>query len=329
MSMIRRRFIRSMAAAAALGALAASQAFAQGYPTKPVKMIVPFPPGGPTDVQARIVAQKLGESLGQPVVIDNRGGAGGMLGSDIAAKSAPDGYTLLMGASGPHAVGVLTRKEPPYDPLKDFTPLSLVSYSPLMLVVHPSVKANSVQELIALAKSQPGKLNYGSFGNGTMAHFAGELFKLQAGVDIVHVPYKGTAPALADLLAGQIPMMFDTIITSLPHVKSGRLRGLAVTKSTRSQAVPELPTVAEAGLPGFQAVSWIGLMGPANMPKDIVDRISNEMVKMLGDPALRQKLIDAGAEPVGSSAAEFAAHMKAEMERWEPVVKAAGLYRAN
>jgi tripartite-type tricarboxylate transporter receptor subunit TctC len=329
MSMIRRRFIRSMAAAAALGALAASQAFAQGYPIKPVKMIVPFPPGGPTDVQARIVAQKLGESLGQPVVIDNRGGAGGMLGSDIAAKSAPDGYTLLMGASGPHAVGVLTRKEPPYDPLKDFTPLSLVSYSPLMLVVHPSVKANSVQELIALAKSQPGKLNYGSFGNGTMAHFAGELFKLQAGVDIVHVPYKGTAPALADLLAGQIPMMFDTIITSLPHVKSGRLRGLAVTKSTRSQAVPELPTVAEAGLPGFQAVSWIGLMGPANMPKDIVDRISNEMVKMLGDPALRQKLLDAGAEPVGSSAAEFAAHMKAEMERWEPVVKAAGLYRAN
>jgi tripartite-type tricarboxylate transporter receptor subunit TctC len=329
MSMIRRRFIRSMAAAAALGALAASQALAQGYPTKPVKMIVPFPPGGPTDVQARIVAQKLGESLGQPVVIDNRGGAGGMLGSDIAAKSAPDGYTLLMGASGPHAVGVLTRKEPPYDPLKDFTPLSLVSYSPLMLVVHPSVKANSVQELIALAKSQPGKLNYGSFGNGTMAHFAGELFKLQAGVDIVHVPYKGTAPALADLLAGQIPMMFDTIITSLPHVKSGRLRALAVTKSTRSQAVPELPTVAEAGLPGFQAVSWIGLMGPANMPKDIVDRISNEMVKMLGDPALRQKLLDAGAEPVGSSAAEFAAHMKAEMERWEPVVKAAGLYRVN
>ena len=329
MSMIRRRFIRSMAAAAALGALAASQALAQGYPNKPVKMIVPFPPGGPTDVQARIVAQKLGESLGQPVVIDNRGGAGGMLGSDIAAKSAPDGYTLLMGASGPHAVGVLTRKVPPYDPLKDFTPLSLVSYSPLMLVVHPSVKASSVQELVALAKSQPGKLNYGSFGNGTMAHFAGELFKMQAGVDIVHVPYKGTAPALADLLAGQIPMMFDTIITSLPHVKSGRLRGLAVTKSTRSQAVPELPTVAEAGLPGFQAVSWIGLMGPANMPKDIVDRISNEMVKMLGDAALRQKLLDAGAEPVGSSAAEFAAHMKAEMERWEPVVKAAGLYRAN
>jgi tripartite-type tricarboxylate transporter receptor subunit TctC len=329
MSMIRRRFIRSMAAAAALGALAASQAFAQGYPSKPVKMIVPFPAGGPTDVQARIVAQKLGEGFGHPVIVDNRGGAGGMLGSEAVAKSAPDGYTLLMGASGPHAVGVLTRKEPPYDPLKDFTALSLVSYSPLMLVVHPSVKANSVQELIALAKSQPGKLNYGSFGNGTMAHFAGELFKLKAGIDIVHVPYKGTAPALADLLAGHIPMMFDTIITSLPHVKSGRLRGLAVTKPTRSAAIPELPTVAEAGLPGFQAVSWIGLMGPAGLPKEIVDRISGDMVKMFADPGLREKLLNAGAEPVGSGAAEFAAHMKAELERWEPVVKAAGLYRAN
>ncbi|HET9736466.1 MAG TPA: tripartite tricarboxylate transporter substrate binding protein [Burkholderiales bacterium] len=329
MSMIRRRFIRSVAAAAALGALAVSQAFAQGYPSKPVKMVVPFPPGGPTDVQARIVAQKLGESFGQPVVIDNRGGAGGMLGSEAVAKSAPDGYTLLMGASGPHAVGVLTRKEPPYDPLKDFTPLSLVSFSPLMLVVHPSVKANSVQELIALAKAQPGKLNYGSFGNGTMAHFAGELFKMQAGIDIVHVPYKGTAPALADLVAGHIPMMFDTVITSLPHVKAGRLRGLAVTKPTRSAAIPELPTVAEAGLPGFQAVSWIGLMGPAGLPKEIVDRISGDMVKMFADAGLRQKLMDAGAEPVGSNAAEFGTHMKAELERWEPVVKAAGLYRKN
>jgi tripartite-type tricarboxylate transporter receptor subunit TctC len=329
MSMIRRRVIRSIALAAALGALGAGQALAQAYPSKPVKMIVPFPPGGPTDVQARIVAQRLGERFGQPVVVENRGGAGGMLGSDAVAKSAPDGYTLLMGASGPHAVGVLTRKEPPYDPLRDFTPLSLVSYSPLMLVVHPSVKANSVAELIALAKAQPGKLNYGSFGNGTMAHFAGELFKMKAGIDIVHVPYKGTAPALADLVAGHIPMMFDTIITSLPHVKAGRLRGLAVTKPTRSAAVPELPTVAEAGLPDFQAVSWIGLMGPASLPKDIVDRISNEMVKMFADEGLRKKLMDAGAEPVGSSAADFAAHMKAEMERWEPVVKAAGLYRAN
>lgn len=329
MSMIRRRFINSVAVAAALGALAAGPAFAQGYPNQPIKMIVPFPPGGPTDVQARLIAQKLGENFGQPVLIDNRGGAGGMLGSDVVAKSAPDGYTLLMGASGPHAVGPLMRKQPPYDPLRDFTPLSLVSFSPLMLVVHPSVQANSVQELIGLAKSRPGQLNYGSFGNGTMAHFAGELFKSMGGIDIVHVPYKGTAPALADLLAGHIQMMFDTVITALPHVKAGRLRGLAVTKSTRSAAAPDLPTASEAGLPGFEAVSWIGLMGPAGISRNIVDRLSNEMVKILADPALRQKLFDAGAEPVGSSAAEFAAHMKAEIERWEPVVKAAGLYRVN
>jgi tripartite-type tricarboxylate transporter receptor subunit TctC len=330
MSLIRRRFIGGIAAAPALGALgAAGQAFARSYPTKAVRMIVPFPAGGPTDVQARIVAQWLADGFGQPVVVENRGGAGGMLGSIAVAKSPPDGYTLLMGASGPHAVGVLMRKEPPYDPLKDFTPLSLVSYSPLILVVHPSVKANSLQELIALLKSQPGKFNYGSFGSGTMAHLAGELFRIMANVDIVHVPYKGSAPALIDLVAGHIPMMFDTIITSLPHVKAGRLRGLAVTKPTRSAAIPELPTMSEAGLPGFQAVSWIGLMGPAGMPKTIVDRISSDMVKMFADHGLRQRLMDAGAEPVGSSAAEFAAYMKAELERWKPVVKAAGLYRVD
>jgi tripartite-type tricarboxylate transporter receptor subunit TctC len=327
MSMIRRRFIGGIAAASALGA--AGPAFARSYPTKAVRMIVPFPAGGPTDVQARIVAQWLADGFGQPVVVENRGGAGGMLGSIAVAKSPPDGYTLLMGASGPHAVGVLMRKEPPYDPLKDFTPLSLVSYSPLILVVHPSVKANSLQELIALLKSQPGKFNYGSFGSGTMAHLAGELFRIMANVDIVHVPYKGSAPALIDLVAGHIPMMFDTIITSLPHVKAGRLRGLAVTKPTRSAAIPELPTMSEAGLPGFQAVSWIGLMGPAGMPKTIVDRISSDMVKMFADHGLRQRLMDAGAEPVGSSAAEFAAYMKAELERWKPVVKAAGLYRVD
>lgn len=329
MMMNRRRLLCRVALAAAIAAVGAGPLFAQSYPTKPVKMVVPYPPGGPTDVQARVIAQKLGENLGQPVIIDNRGGAGGMLGSDLVAKAAPDGYTLLMGASGPHAVGPLMRKVPLYDPLRDFTALSLVSFSPLMLVVHPSVKATTVTELIALAKAHPGQLNYGSFGNGTMAHFAGELFKSMAGVEIVHVPYKGSAPAVADLLAGQIPMMFDTVITALPHVKSGRLRGIAVTKATRSAAAPDLPTVAEAGLPGFEAVSWIGLMGPAGMQKDVVDRLSNEMVKILRDQGVREKLFTAGAEPVGSSASEFAAHMKAELERWEPVVKAAGLLGVN
>ncbi len=266
---------------------------------------------------------------GQSVVIENRGGAGGMLGSSVVAKSAPDGYTLLMGASGPQALGPLMAKEPPYDPVKDFTPISLVSYSPLMLVVHPKLNAKSVKDVIALAKEKPGALNYGSFGNGTMAHLAGELFKTMAGVNIVHVPYKGSAPAMAALLGGEIDFMFDTVITALPHVKAGKLAGLAVTKGTRSSAVPDLPTVAEAALPGFEAVSWIGLMGPAGMPKDVVDRLSGDMVKALADPGVRERLQAAGAEPVGSDAETFAKQMKSELARWEPVVKASGLLRSQ
>ena len=322
------RWLAALAAAAfAVGISGAS--LAQGFPNKPIKMIVPYPPGGPTDVQARVVGQKLGELLDQPVVIDNSGGAGGMLGSKMVAQSAPDGYTLLMGASGPQALGPLMAKEPPYDPIKDFTPLSLVSYSPLMLVLNPKVHAKSVTELIELAKQNPGKLNYGSFGNGTMAHLAGELFKTMAGVNILHVPYKGSAPAVTALLGGEIDLMFDTVITALPHVKSGKLIGLAVTKGSRSSAAPNMPTVAEAALPGFEAVSWIGLMGPAGMPKDVVDRISAEMVKTLADRAVRERLQAAGAEPVGSDAASFAAKMKSELMRWEPVVKAAGLLRSQ
>jgi len=309
--------------------LGSGAALCQAFPSKPVRMIVPFPPGGPTDVQARVIAQRLGENLGQPFLIENRGGAGGMLGSTIAAKSTPDGYTLLMGASGPQAIGPLMAKEPPYDPIRDFTPISLVSYSPLMLVVHPSVKATTVKDVIALARERPGKLNYGSFGSGTMAHLAGELFKTMAGVDILHVPYKGSAPALAALMGGEITLMFDTVITALPHVKGGRLRGIAVTKASRSSAAPDLLTVAEAALPGFEAVSWIGLMGPAGIPKGVVDRLSNETVKVLAAPAVRTLLEAAGAEPVGSDAATFSKHMSSELARWEPVVKAAGLLRSE
>lgn len=304
-------------------------AFAQTYPSKPIKMIVPYPPGGPTDVQARVVALKLGELLGEPVVIDNRGGAGGMLGSKIVAQAAPDGYTLLMGASGPHALGPLMAKEPPYDPVKDFTPISLVSYSPLMLVVNQKIPVKSVKELIEYAKQKPGSLNYGSFGSGTMAHLAGELFNSMAGVKTTHVPYKGSAPAMVALLAGEIDLMFDTVITALPHVRAGKLQALAVTKSSRSVAAPEVPTVAEAALPGYEAVSWIGLMGPAGMPKDVVERLSSTMVKTLADPSVRERLQQAGAEPVGSDSATFAAQMKSELARWEPVVKAAGLLRSQ
>jgi tripartite-type tricarboxylate transporter receptor subunit TctC len=314
--------------AIALTAFGSGVVYAQVYPKKPIKMIVPFPPGGPTDVQARIIAQMLGVQLGQAVVVENRGGAGGMIGSRMVAKSDPDGYTLLMGASGPQALGPLMAKESPYDPVHDFTALSLVSYSPLMLVVNPKLKATSVKDVIALAKERPGALNYGSFGVGTMSHLAGELFNTMAGVKIVHVPYTGSAPAITALLGGQIDLMLDTVITSLPQVKSGRLRGIAVTKDTRSSAAPDLPTVAET-LPGFVAVSWIGLMGPAGLPKDVVDRLSNAMVKVLGDPAVRERLQAAGAEPVGSDAATFATFIKEERARWEPVVKAAGLLHSQ
>jgi tripartite-type tricarboxylate transporter receptor subunit TctC len=314
--------------AIALTAFGSGVVYAQVYPKKPIKMIVPFPPGGPTDVQARIIAQMLGVQLGQAVVVENRGGAGGMIGSRMVAKSDPDGYTLLMGASGPQALGPLMAKESPYDPVHDFTALSLVSYSPLMLVVNPKLKATSVKDVIALAKERPGALNYGSFGVGTMSHLAGELFNTMAGVKIVHVPYTGSAPAITALLGGQIDLMLDTVITSLPQVKSGRLRGIAVTKDTRSSAAPDLPTVAET-LPGFVAVSWIGLMGPAGLPKDVVDRLSSEMVKLLHDPAVRERLQAAGAEPVGSDAAAFATFVKGEVARWEPVVKAAGLLHSQ
>jgi tripartite-type tricarboxylate transporter receptor subunit TctC len=324
---IARWMITAIATAATI--LVSGIATADGFPNKPIKMVVPYPPGGPTDVQARVVAEKLGSILGQPVVVENRGGAGGMLGSKLVAQAAPDGYTLLMGASGPQAIGPLMVQTPMYDPIKDFTPISLVSYSPMMLIVNPKLPVKSVKDLIDLAKQKPGTLNYGSYGPGTMAHLAGALFDSMAGVKMTHVPYKGSAPAMVALLGGEIDLMFDTIITALPHVKGGKVRALAVTKPTRSSAVPDLPTVAESGLPGFEAVSWIGLMGPAGMPQEAVDQLSSAMVKALADPGVRERLAQAGAEPVGSDAATFAKQMKSELARWEPVVKAAGLYHSQ
>jgi tripartite-type tricarboxylate transporter receptor subunit TctC len=324
---IARWMITAIATAATI--LVSGIATAEGFPNKPIKMVVPYPPGGPTDVQAPVVAEKLGSILGQPVVVENRGGAGGMLGSKLVAQAAPDGYTLLMGASGPQAIGPLMVQTPMYDPIKDFTPISLVSYSPMMLIVNPKLPVKSVKDLIDLAKQKPGTLNYGSYGPGTMAHLAGALFDSMAGVKMTHVPYKGSAPAMVALLGGEIDLMFDTIITALPHVKGGKVRALAVTKPTRSSAVPDLPTVAESGLPGFEAVSWIGLMGPAGMPQEAVDQLSSAMVKALADPGVRERLAQAGAEPVGSDAATFAKQMKSELARWEPVVKAAGLYHSQ
>lgn len=309
----------------ALVAFGGGVVFADTYPTKPIKMIVPYPAGGQTDVLGRMTAQMLSDELGKPVVVENRPGASGMLGSQAVSNSTADGYTLLFSGSGAFCFGPLMAKKPLYDPIRNFTALSLVSYSPMMIVVNPNhVKVKSVKELIALAKEKPGKLNYGSFGTGSGAHLAGELLKTMANVDITHVPYKGDAPALVAMLGGEIDFMFAPIITGLPHVKSGRLNAIAVSKGTKSSMMPDLPTVAET-LPDFEAVSWIGLWGPAGMPKDVEKRLSDFMVRKFKNPEVFSKFQSAGVEPVGSDGAGFEALIKKELTRWEPVIKAAGL----
>jgi tripartite-type tricarboxylate transporter receptor subunit TctC len=323
-----RRLTHGMAGLALLALSTLGIAHAQGYPTRPIKLIVPFSAGGPSDILGRTVAQKLGERLGQPVIVENRVGAGAMLGTTVVAKSPPDGYTLLLGASSALVYGPLINKDPPYDVSKDLTPISLLVHHPTILIVHPSVKANTVGELIALAKANPGTLNYGTQGNGSAPHLMGERFNTMAGVDIVHVAYKGAAPAMTDLVAGRVQMMYESASTALPQIKSGRVRAIAVAGLTRYEAVPELATIAQT-LPGYDKSSWNGLLGPAGMPKEIVDRLSAEIVAVFKDPAVRAKMIADGMEPVGSDAPTFAAFMKNELTTWEPVVRRAGLYRSN
>jgi tripartite-type tricarboxylate transporter receptor subunit TctC len=309
---------------AALLACVADGALAQGYPAKPIKIVVPFTPGGTTDVLARAVGQKLTANWGQPVVIDNRPGAGGNIGSEVVAKAAGDGYTLLMGTISTHGINPSLYTKLPFDAVKDFAPVSLVARVPNVLVLHPSVPANSVKELIALAKAKPGQLNFASSGNGTSIHLSGEMFKTMAGVQMSHIPYKGSAPALTDLLGGQVSLMFDNMPTALPHVKAGRLKALAVTTAKRSPALPELPTVAESGLPDFEATSWFGVLAPAATPKEIVNKLSGEIAKILKTPDVQAQLSGQGAEPVGSTAEEFATHIKSEMAKWAKVVKESG-----
>jgi tripartite-type tricarboxylate transporter receptor subunit TctC len=323
----RRSFIGGAAALLAISVTGTAQA--QSYPSKPIRLIVPFSAGGSSDLLGRIVAQKLGERLGQPIIVENRAGAGAMLGSSYVAKSEPDGYTLLLAVSSAMVFGPLTTKQPLFDPIKDFTPISLLVHHPTILIVHPSVEAKTVKELIAYAKANPGKLNYGSQGNGTTAHLMGERFNRMAGIDIVHVPYKGAAPAMVDMLGGRIQLMFDSASTSMPHIKAGKVRALALANATRFSGLPDLPTIAEAGLPGFDKSSWNGLLGPAGMPKNIVDRLSAEAVKIFSDPALRDQLRTEGIEPVGTDAASLASHMKTELQVWEPIVRSAGLYHVN
>lgn len=312
-----------VAAGLACGAVAASYA-AEDYPARPVRMIVPFPPGGGVDGVARILGQRLSEKLGQQVVIDNRGGSGGIIAAEIAVKSAADGYTLFFGGSASHGITPHLYRRLPYDAVKDFAPIVLLGSTPYILVVHPSVAANSVKELIALAKASPGKLNYASAGSGSTLHLTGELFKTMAGVNIVHVPYKGAAPALTDLLSGQIQMTFNPAVVVLPHVKAGRLRALAVTSAKRTALAPELPTVAEAGVAGFEAAGWYGVLAPARTPAAIVNALNRHIAAMLEEREFRGRLAAVGVEPLGGSPAQFASYIGSELAKWGKVVRVAG-----
>jgi tripartite-type tricarboxylate transporter receptor subunit TctC len=313
-----------LSAALALAAALSAPSFAQGWPSKPVTMIVPFPAGGTTDIVARLTAQKLSEAWGQPVIVDNRAGAGGNIGSAMVAKAAPDGYTLLMGTVGTHAINASLYEKMPYDVVKDFQPVTNVAAVPNMLVVNPDLPVKTVQELIDYGKKNPGKLNMASSGNGTSIHLSGELFKVMTGVKMEHIPYKGSAPALTDLMGGQVQVMFDNMPSALPHVKAGKLRAIAVTTLTRSPAMPDLPTIDEAGVKGFEAASWFGLLAPAGTSKEIVNRIQADVVKAMKTTDLTEKMAQQGAVAVGNTPDEFAAYIKAELAKWEKVVKASG-----
>ena len=320
------KFLRSLFACTSAVVLAALSpvAAAQNYPTKPIRLVVPFPAGGTTDILARAAAQKLSEALGQQVVVDNRPGAGGNIGADIVAKSAPDGYTLLMGTVGTHAINPSLYTKMPYDHFKDFVPVVLVAGVPNVLVVTPSLPVNSVQDLIKLAKDKPGQINFASSGSGTSIHLSGELFKTMTGVEMTHVPYKGSSPALTDLMGGQVQLMFDNLPSALPQIRGGKLRALAVTSTKRAPALPDVPTMAESGLPGFEASSWFGVLAPAGTPPAVVTRINTEINKWLQSPEAREQLLGQGAEAAGGSPQQFVAHIRAETEKWAKVVKASG-----
>jgi len=309
------------AAAALAASLAATAVLAQVYPGKPIRLIVPFAAGGGNDNVARLVGKRLADSLGQPVVIDNRPGAGGVVGAELAAKSAPDGCTLFLGGVGSHAINPNLHAKLPYDPIKDFAPVSLLAQAPLVLVVHPSVPVHDVAEFITYARAHPGRLNFASNGNGSSSQLAAVMFASMAGVDMVHVPYKGLAPALTDLLAGEVQLMFSSVVAILPHIKAGKLRAIAVTGAKRLASMPELPTIAESGLPGYEASSWYGILAPAGTPRDIVMKLNAELAKALEQPEVRNSLLAEGAEPAGGSPERFAAHIRAEMERLGKIIR--------
>jgi len=308
------------------GALAfAGAASAQDYPKQPIRLIVPFAPGGGNDTVARAIAQSAGASLGQPMVVDNRAGAGGILGAELAAKSAPDGYTLFLGGVGSHAVNPNLHARLPYDPVKDFAPITLIASAPSVLVVHPSLPARTLAEFTALAKASPGRINYASNGNGSSAQLAAVLYESMAGVRMVHVPYKGLAPALVDLLGGEVQAMFSSVVAIVPNIKAGRLRALAVTGKRRAAALPEVPTLDESGVPGYEAGSWYGILAPAGTPQAIVAKLREAIVHALARPEVRERLASEGAEVIGSTPEAFAAHITAELARMGKLIRDAGI----
>ncbi len=308
-----------------LALLSSTNAYAQAYPSRPIHLVVPFPAGGPTDVIARAIGQKLSDAVGQPVVIDNKPGAGGAIGSEAVARNAPDGYTILIGTNSTHSIGPILNPKTPYNVERDFAPVSLVATAPNVLIVSPKLPVNNVRELIALAKAQPGKLNYATSGVGTIVHLSSVLFASMAGIDIVHVPYKGVTQALPDIMSGQIALMFDNIVGVLPRVKAGQEKAIAVTSLKRSSLAPSIPTVAESGLPGYESVSYFGIFAPAGTPKAVVAKLSQDLAQVLKRPDLKELLATQGAEAEGSDPAKLAALVRSDTAKWEKVIKAAGV----
>jgi len=305
-------------------ALIAGAVAAQPWPSKPIKWVIPFAPGGTTDILARTIGEKLSVALGQPIIVDNKPGAGGGVGADQVAKSPADGYTIMGGTISTHAINASLYSNLPYDPVRDFAPITLIVRVPNMLVVNPELPAKDVRELIALLKANPGKYSFASSGNGTSQHLSGELFKTMTGVEMQHIPYRGSPPALADVVGGQVAMTFDNITTAWPLVKGGKLRALAVTTAKRSPIAPDVPTLAESGLPGYEIGSWQGVFAPAGVSTEIVKRLNAEIVRIINAPDVRQKLVDMGAEPAPNTPEEFAAMVKAEVAKWADVVRKSG-----
>jgi tripartite-type tricarboxylate transporter receptor subunit TctC len=315
---------RPAALAVALALLVSWAAWAQPYPSKPIRIVVAFAPGGIADFAARSVAPRLAETLGVPVVVDNRAGAGGIIGAELVAKSPPDGYTLLV-TSISHTINPSVVKSLPYDTQRDFAPVMLIADAPNILVLHPSVSATTLAELIALAKAKPNELNYASSGIGTSTHLCGELFKTMAGVELQHVPYKGGGPAVGDLLGGQVQLMFATLPTVLEHVRAGKLRALGVTTAQRFAGAPDIPTIAQTGLPGYDVSGWSGLFAPARTPREAIDRLASETATILADPALKERFLAQGAQPAVKMPEEFATFVDAEIQKWRKLAAASGM----